>query len=284
MVIVPQVISAEQATTIDELAQMYNIEACADCHEEIYDEWKGSWHSQSLTDSRVIRTWRTFILSGLDQKGLPRSTLKNICLVCHAPQIKYATDEVAARIADLIVTAADDPDVAKREAAVKELSKINVNCLICHNMKAVPGGQAQAKTIYSIRDDIDTEPHKEEIGFDTIKSEYLTKAKFCSECHHGCPPGMPSTICPTLWTSYQEHYIAHGGTKICQDCHMQQGEDHKMHNFPGITDIEFAKTGIDLILHASPTQYAYHLENKIVPAVIINVQVKNISGHGIPHG
>jgi hypothetical protein len=284
LIFLPTVVHAKKATTIDELAAMYKVDECIDCHEDIYDEWKDSWHSKSLIDSRVIRTWRTFILSGLDKKGMPRHTLKVICLTCHAPQIKDATDEVAARIADLIVIAADDKDSSKREAAIKELSKININCLICHNLKALPDGKAEAGIVYGPRslEEIDTSPH-EESGIKTVKSDYLGEAKFCAECHHGCPPGMPSSICPTLWTSYQEHYLAHGGKKTCQDCHME-GEDYWAHKFPGVTEVEFAKRGIDLTLNASPTQYAYHLENKIVPAVIVNVQVKNTAGHGIPHG
>ena len=282
---VPQIASAKQATTIDELAAMYNVDACADCHEDTHDEWKSSWHSQSLTDPRVVRTWRTFILSGLDKKGSPRSSLKNICIPCHAPQVtKDATDEVAAQIADLIVTAADDPDQAKKDAALKELSKLNINCLICHNMKAVEGGAAQAKTIYGPSDPDEDIPHKEEIGFETVKSDFITKPEFCAICHHGCPPGMPSSECPTLFTNYKEHYLANGGDKTCQDCHMEEVDEVKSHKFPGIEDLDFVKKGIDIKVHAYPTEYAYHLENKIVPAVIFTAQVTNTAGHAIPNG
>ncbi len=70
--LVPQFANAELAKTIDELAALTNIEQCAECHEDIHDEWKNSWHGQSLTDPRVIRSWRTFILSGLDAKKMPR--------------------------------------------------------------------------------------------------------------------------------------------------------------------------------------------------------------------
>lgn len=283
VVIVPQLALADPAKTIDELAAMYNTDKCGECHEDIHNEWKSSWHSKSIIDSRVIRVWRTFIVSGLDKKGIPRSMLKDICLPCHAPQTKDAAPEVSGAIADLVITAADDKDTAKREAALNELSKISVNCLICHNMKAVPGGGSQAKTIYGPKDPSAAAPHKEELGFETVKTDYLSQAKFCSECHHGCPPGMPSSLCPTLWTSYNEHYLTHGGTKTCQECHMQ-GKDYKMHKFPGIDEPEFAETGIDLVLNASATEFAYHLENKIVPAVLVNVKVKNVSGHGIPHG
>jgi hypothetical protein len=282
LVMLPLLAYGNQATTIDELAAMYDSSKCADCHEDTHDEWKSSLHSQSVTDSRVIRVWRTFILSGMDKKGIPRSALKDICLNCHAPQVKDATPEVSAKIADLVVIAADDKDASKREAALKELGKLNVNCLVCHNMKAAEDGKPHAKTIYGPKDPADV-PHKDEFGFDTVKTDYLKNVEFCAQCHHGCPPGMSSEKCPTQFTSYKEHYLAKGGDKTCQQCHMK-GEDIASHKFPGLFDIEFAKTGLELTLNASPTEYAYHLENRIVPAVIVNTQLKNVAGHIIPHG
>jgi hypothetical protein len=286
VVVVPQFAIANQATTIDELAALTDIEQCAECHEDIHDEWKESWHGKSLIDSRVIRVFRTFIIHGLDKDGLPRSSLKDMCLPCHAPQAKYATPEVSAKIADLILVAADDPDQSKKDDAIKELSKINVNCIICHNMMAVPDRKAQPGIVYGPKslDKIDNSGH-EDSGIKTEQSMYLSEAKFCAECHHGCPPGMPSERCPTQWTAYNEHYLKHGGKETCQGCHMKMTEDeYKSHEFPGTEDVEFAKTGIDLKLHAFPTEHLDHLNNKVMPAVILTAQVTNKAGHGIPHG
>ena len=292
--IIPLSVYAGSAKTIDELTANYSVDQCEDCHEEIHDEWKESWHGKSVIDSRVLRTWRTFILRGLDKSKGSRKDLKEMCLPCHAPVIKDASDELVVHIADLIVTAVDDGDKVKREDAIDELSKLNINCLDCHNMKAVPGGKAQPKTIYSTRDDIDTKLHKEEMGFETVKSDYLKKAEFCAECHHGCPPDMPSSICPTLWTNYKEKYVAHGGDQTCQDCHMKIAHsnmteegyraEYKNHRFPGIYEVDTAKEGIELTLDAAPVNYIDHLENTMVPAVVMNIQVKNTAGHSIPYG
>jgi len=275
---------AAQANTIDELASMVSIEKCAECHEDIHDQWASSLHSKSLTDSRVIRVWRTFILSGLDKKGMPRTSLKFICLSCHAPQATiYGSDQLIEQIASLIVTAADDPDQSKRQQAVAELSKLNVNCIICHNLKGAKDGKPQPKTIYGPEDPEDV-PHKEEFGFETVKSDFLKTSEYCAQCHHGCPPGMSSKKCPTQYTSYKEHYLAKGGDKTCQQCHMPVEDEMISHRFPGAEDPEFAKTGIELRLYVSPTQYAYHLENRIVPGLIIDAGVKNKAGHIMPHG
>ncbi len=270
--------------TIDELAAMYNTSKCADCHEDIHKEWKDSWHSQSLTDPRVIRTWRTFIKSGLDKSAAAkRRDLKDICLPCHVPQSKDASDELVVKISDLIIVAADEKDEAKKQAANNELAKLNINCLVCHNLKGSPDGQSKEKTIYVPGNVKDASAHKDVMGYDTVKSDRLKDPKFCADCHHGCPPGMPSSECPTLYTSYLEKYRAHGGNKTCQECHMRN-EGKVSHRFPGIFETDFAKNGVDISLNVRPTEYVYHLENRTVPAVIVKVDVKNTSGHGMPHG
>ncbi|GBE06108.1 hypothetical protein BMS3Abin10_01752 [bacterium BMS3Abin10] len=284
MLIVPQLAAADQVTTIDELAAMYNVESCADCHEDIHNEWKESWHSKSITDPRVLRTWRTFILRGLDKSDKAKRSDLRMCLNCHIPQIKDASDDLVVQIAGLVVTSVDDKNKAKREAAEKELSKLNINCLVCHKLKGAPDGNPKPGELYGPNglDDEDS-PHMEELGIKTVKSDIIKTADFCARCHNGCQ-GLPSSICSSVVTSYNEQYVAHGGEKTCQDCHMPQGEDTKSHKFPGIFDVDFAKTGVDLKIIANPTRYIYHLENRVVPAVAIKVDLTNIAGHEWPHG
>ncbi len=286
VVFLPQSIFSATATTIDELAAMYSIEACIDCHEETHEEWKSSWHGQSLVDSLVRRGWRTFIKRGLDkEEGFGRKALKMTCLPCHVPQIKDASDDVGKQIADLVVIAAEDENEAKRKAAKKELSKLNINCLSCHNLRATPDGNPEPNTIYGPRGaDVIDASHHEEAGFKTIKSDFMKTSKFCAQCHHGCPPDMPSSVCPTIYTSYMEDYVDKGGGKeTCQGCHMK-GEEIKSHRFPGIYEVDFVKEGVSLTVNARPTTYFYSLENKIVPAVVVQVDLINKAGHGLPRG
>lgn len=283
---IPQLVSAEPAKTIDELVAPYDSSQCAECHEDAHENWEKSWHAQSVTDSRVLRAWRTFILSGLDgSEQAKRRDLKDICMPCHVPQVKQVpiTDELAVEIGNLIVTAADDKDAAKKDAAIKELSKLNINCLGCHNISGSPDHKPQPNTIYSPGTGEDA-PHKDEFGYETVQSPFMKTSGFCKTCHHGCPPDMPSSICPTLWTSYEEQYLGHGGDKTCQQCHMQGEPNGSNHRFPGIYEKEFAATGVDLKVSASPTEFVDFMENVTHPAVVLNVQLKNTSGHGIPHG
>ena len=283
---IPQLVSAEPAKTIDELVAPYDSSNCAECHEDAHASWAESWHSKSVTDSRVLRAWRTFILSGLDgSEQAKRRDLKDICMPCHVPAVKKVsiTDELAVEISNLVVTAVDDKDAAKRDAAKKELGKLNINCLGCHNIDGSADGKSLPNTIYGPGDAEDP-PHKEEFGYDTVKSPFMKTSGFCKSCHHGCPPDMPSSICPTLWTSYEEAYLGHGGDKTCQQCHMQGEPNGSNHRFPGIYEKDFAATGVDLKVSASPTEVVDFMNNVTQPAVVMNIQLKNTSGHGIPHG
>jgi len=285
--LVPQMAFSEKAKTIDELVSPIDSQQCEGCHTDFHENWSKSWHSKSITDPRTIRSFRTFLLSGVDKlPGVKRTMLRDMCLMCHAPiAFSNASDELAEQIAGLVVTAVDDKDASKKEAAMKELSKVNINCLTCHGNKTPGGlgaGQLEANTIYGPGEAANP-PHKDAIGFNTIKSPYMTKAEFCAPCHHGCPPGLSSKECPTQWTAYQEEYLAHGGKKTCQECHMT-GEGGASHRFPGLYEKDFAKTAIDLKLSATPTRNFDHLNNTSSPAVVMNVQLKNNGPHDLPHG
>lgn len=290
--LIPQMGFSEQAKTIDELVKMYDPAPCIECHKEIneiYTEWKNSKHANSIADPIVRRTWTTFITQGLDkEKGLSRKDLGVICLPCHVPQIRDASPELAEHIANLVVTSVQAPDKTKRESAIKELSKLNINCVTCHNYVRVaypftPDVQLEPKTIYGPKGDEATIENHKEAGFKSLKSEAIKKSEMCATCHHGCPPGIPSTICPTLYTGYMEYYVAKGGKETCQSCHMK-GEDYKNHKFAGAYDREFLREGIELTLNARRTSNIDHLRNKMLPTVVIKVDVKNNTGHKIPYG
>ncbi|MBI5056397.1 MAG: hypothetical protein HZB61_07270 [Nitrospirae bacterium] len=278
--LLPGTASSKKAETIDELVEMYDIKSCADCHEDKYNEWKTSTMGNSVADPRVLRGMRTFIRLALDQeKTLGRGDL-TICLNCHVPQIKDATPELVLRIGDLVLTAVEDKDETKREAARKELAKLNLNCLGCHNLSATgPKSQPKEKMIYGPRR-LEDNPH-EEIGFQTAKSDLLPASEFCAGCHH-CPPDVPWKECPTLYTSYMEDFVHKGHKESCQDCHMQ-GEKLS-HKFLGPNNPDFLKSSVSLSVNARPTHYIDIYENKKIPVVVVKTELTNNAGHVIPHG
>ncbi len=288
-------------STIDDLANLYNSEQCGECHEEIYDQWKQSGKSHAFSTERVLQTWRTFIKQGLDKETKPdwdgskltRQSIKSHCLWCHEPRIKYATDDLVAEIVDKIIVSVDDPDQGKRDAAVKELSKLNLGCYGCHNMFALQdgywGNKPHADAIYGPTGEVDQSNHKENVeGINqTLKSDFLKKSKYCARCHHGCPDSVPFWQCRTLYTSYLENYKTNvGGDKSCQDCHMPMDPEIEMasHRFPGVHDKTFFSNAMDIGIEAEVSHFIDNYKNELTPALCLNVIMTSNSGHGLPNG
>ena len=125
----------KKAKTVDELAKMYDVSSCKQCHAKIFAEWEKSIHSKSLIGSPrtmggvqgAIKNWMSFKHSGVKEpKDVTVSHWTTTCFKCHLPQIEDASDEVASQIAEAYM---------KNDKAT--LAKVNINCLVCHNKMAV---------------------------------------------------------------------------------------------------------------------------------------------------
>src|SRR5271169_3289892 len=156
---------SKKATTIDELAAMYDSSKCKECHEDIYNDWEKSIHSRSIFGSgRTAATIKTTVTVGL--MGWKYSGVKKpedvqvkhlmICAKCHLPQLAEATDEVAREIVKnvFIYTDPNASDEA-RDKSIATLSKVNINCLICHQRNAIThkwvDGFPEKDTVYGFK-------------------------------------------------------------------------------------------------------------------------------------
>ncbi len=276
---------AKEADTLDELTAMFDDKKCAECHEEIYQEWQQSWHAKAVNSS--LKGMRNFIAVGLAkewQKPLTKTEILK-CLDCHAPVVNFASEKLTREIGALIVTAFEEKGNAQGKAASDQLAQLNVGCYSCHNIKAsgvAPGlrGEPHPDVIYG--------PHGED-GDDfhtTIQSVDLSTSAFCMQCHGVYHAADGETIqCNTLSGSYRHGYLAAGGSKTCQQCHLNKG-----HIFPGGHDLETVQEGLGFNLEIS--QYK-HLPGQIkgvkdekewVPSALVTAFVENKAGHRIPDG
>jgi hypothetical protein len=272
----PPAASAEY-NTVDELAKAYSVEQCKSCHGKVHGEWQSSYHSQSIVHS--LGGMRNYIVAGLGQEWKKPVTRENLmrCMECHAPLLRDASEALAKVVANLIVGAVDDKDEAKKASAKKELAKLNVNCIVCHNMKiGVEKGLRGAPVpgVYYGPTGKSSPAHR------TEKSPAITSAVFCGQCHGivGAPDGE-WMVCNTLYGSYQDAYRGNGGTETCQDCHMKA--KNRGHRFPGAYDAEILQDGIGLDIQAVGVKLT---PGKWVPTAIVNIGLRNQAGHRIPDG
>jgi Outer membrane cytochrome MtrC/MtrF-like, domains II/IV len=276
----------KQAESIDELVAMFDESKCMECHEETHSEWKDSWHSKAVVSS--LKGMHNFITIGLAKEWDTPLTKAQVmkCLDCHAPTVNYASEKLAVEIGNMIVTAHKMKGTAKGDAVRKELAKLNVGCLACHNLKAGAvarglHGEPKPGMIYGPNGaDADD-------GHETEELVDITRASFCMQCHGKYKAADGETIqCNTLSGSYQNAYVAQGGSQTCQDCHMKKG-----HTFPGGHDLDTVKEGLGLQVEIIPYGHLpgtlkkeLKEAKKWIPSAVVNVFVENKTGHRVPDG
>ncbi|MBI5633924.1 MAG: hypothetical protein HZA15_10655 [Nitrospirae bacterium] len=258
--------------TLDELEKVYGDKACMTCHEKVHGEWQKSLHSKSVV--HVLGGLRNFITFGLTRdwkKPVDKANLMR-CMHCHAPLLEHASESLMADIGALIVAAFDG-----KEGAKKELSRLNVNCIVCHNTAAIVEtnlrGQPKPGVYYG-------PTGKTTPAHGTEKSAAITTSAFCSRCHWlYTPPDGDTLYCNTLYGSYQDAYRSSGGAATCQDCHMKS--KGRGHTFPGAYEPEMVREGISMDLHATG---AILQPGKGIKTAVIIVGLMNNAGHRIPDG
>ena len=260
-----------QVNSLAELVKMFDSSSCKECHEKIYEQWEKSHHARPLMGLNDQIFMTGYLKKGpLAVKPGEKAAKKNFpCFKCHFPQIKYATDAVAAEIADAVLKG--DKTIVR---------KLNIGCLVCHNEKAVVHGRPEKNVIYGNQDILDhpNTPVK--------KSPLLKNSLLCGQCH-GLGPNLEfdhPVQCATLYGSYLHAYIPSGGTETCQQCHMIDGDHYMPPNFNNRAELS------ERLREALPMQVrtlAYSFQPKegdVRPMVVVNTKITSKAGHRIPDG
>jgi hypothetical protein len=203
VIFLPRSPSAGPASSIDELALQYDSEQCMACHEDVTENLIKSNHAISIINPRVILGIKKEIKSPQAAGDAVKE-----CLSCHAPITENASEALLDKIAGLVIIAGNDNSPLK-DASMEELSKLSMNCRVCHMIKGMLEGELQPKMIYGPGWDEHEHSHMEDFGFDTIKSDHLMSSEFCLSCHSGLQPSHKN---------YKKHYT--DSKKTCHECHM----------------------------------------------------------------
>jgi len=265
-------VQAEVYTTLDALIKRYDQDSCRSCHNQIHSEWAGSFHARSIVHS--LGSLRAFVASLEKERKAPTNKNQMLkCLDCHAPMVNEASEAVIQEIVGLLKTAVDEKNEANKKIAQEKLSKLSVNCIGCHTVKATadPLTIPDPKVLYGPKGVGAPHPAK---AIPVMKSSV-----FCSQCHAlWYAKDGEYLYCTTIFESHQNAYRGMGGTQSCQDCHMKAGG----HSFPGAHNQNFVKEGITLGLEALAYKQAVGM--KYIPQAVVTVDISNQSGHRIPDG
>jgi hypothetical protein len=175
-------------------------ETCGACHKEIYDQWKGSMHSNAWNDPiyRALMRLASKATNGLTD---------NLCLGCHTP-VGLVTGEAS-------------PTGEKMSA----ISRSGVYCEFCHNISAASGigNAAFVLTPRKYSRPLKFGPFKDAKSpyHDTAYSELHTTSALCGVCHNVTHPLNRMPIERTYDEWKDSAYAAEGIG--CQECHMTPG-------------------------------------------------------------
>jgi hypothetical protein len=263
--------SPKQASSLAELVAMFDSSSCKECHKEIYEQWEKSHHARPLMGMNDWIFMAPYLKKGpLAIKTAQKATKANFpCFKCHFPQIKHATDGVAAEIADAILK--DDKSTVR---------KLNISCLVCHNEKAVVHGRPEKNVVYGNKDLPDHQ------GFPVKKSPLLKDSLMCGQCH-GLGPNLEFETpvqCGTLYGSYLHAYIPSGGTQTCQECHMKDSDHYMPPDFNKRDELS-ARLRESLPMEVQTLTYTFQpVEEKLFPMVVVKTKITSKAGHRIPDG
>ncbi len=259
-----------KAQSLKELLGRYDASRCKECHGEIYAQWEKSHHARSIMDIFMEEYLSKGVLSVKNPKD---ATQKNFpCFQCHFPQLKGATDEVAAEIAAVILS--------KDRETMKQL---NINCLVCHHDMAMVHGLPEQGVLYGSSS---TPEHPDEEYKSVRNSPIMSRPIICGQCH-GLGPvleeGRP-VQCATLYGSYLHAYIPSGGSKTCQECHMEKADHTCPPNFKDRGDVS-RRLAKSLPMDVQAMFYRPQITpGQFANTVVVDVKIGSRAGHRIPDG
>ncbi len=200
--------------------QFPSAQACAKCHEKIYDEWSVSSHAYAMVSPMFHKFEQTI-------NNLSHGTSGYFCYRCHSPAGVTLGISRAAPLWEL-------PLVARE----------GITCVACHRVnqrygrangerRLEPGdihspvygsigGSGVAEVIaqkskYKVKTSPDEKGPGQDIHTAGICFDQLSKAEFCVSCHQvAVQPGIKLEV---VWEQYRASPACKKGIS-CQDCHM----------------------------------------------------------------
>ncbi len=286
MLAVLGVVSAQEK--VEPMASPLKLTAsdCQSCHPKQHQSWEQSYHSKSVVAMHA--GFKKYITTQEQAKGRPlhRGELM-ACLGCHAPAMRFASDEEFAQVAHLVKT--DQKDA---------LAGLNVDCLACHALYG--SGHPEVKP---------PEEMEKQTYFGPVKNAVKTvhgnqyapqmqTSEFCKGCHTYVTPADLKVeadwdiICSLTYDAWAAG--PHGPkakkaeVKQCQSCHMEQTEGKiaevanlvvptrkvSSHAFPGWHDAANLNKATEISLASKAGAKSGTVE--------LTVTIDNKAGHRIP--
>ncbi|MBI4456632.1 MAG: hypothetical protein HY644_12130 [Acidobacteria bacterium] len=204
---------------------------CKACHSSHYQEWERSYHAKTMVAMHA--GFKRYITTQEQAKGraLNRNELMG-CVGCHAPAMRFSSDEDFARLAQLVKT-------DQREA----LAGLSVDCVACHALSA--SGHPEVKPPEGIDKQVYYGTIKNPVnpGHGAQYASQMEKSEFCKSCHtYVTPADMKVSadwdiVCSLTFDAWAAGpygpKAAKADMRECQSCHMEK-KDGKAAEIDGV--------------------------------------------------
>lgn len=238
-------------------------EACKDCHQEIYSQWKSSMHANSTALKDPIHgAFYQAVVGNPEQEDLKKNGKYPVCLQCHAP------------------AAAKD---GKTNLTALPVYNEGINCVACHTIarfkgtEKTGGGMQLGIQAYEFSDTSlqgpgsnHTVPDGQHPVFEnTANPDVFRTSAVCMGCHEQRNNSNKVPLCRT-----GEEIASSEGSSNCLNCHMPVVNGKADHSWSGGHSAKMVSKGLLMTMTAS--------KNTETLAVI--VKLANQLPHNLPTG
>ena len=268
-------------------------EYCGGCHQNHYQQWRGSMHAYAVKDP---------VFLAMNAKGIAetRGELGQFCVQCHAP--------VASLKGMLPIEEVDGTHVMTLDQSNPLLAH-GIQCVTCHSIASVEGTQNAQFTLSETTYFGPTGSEASKAAHPMMRSALFAdpaqKSILCGTCHDVLNPnGARLEATFSEWYSNQYNSPQDPENhRTCQDCHMpvyrgrstpdSPERDLHAHTFVGVDQAlipgfpgkaEQARLVRELLQDCARLEVRYNGIDKDGHAVVV-VSVENINnGHNLPSG
>lgn len=269
----------------DAILGFENPNACADCHENHFNEWRISNHAYAIADP----VFTAMVTLGQQQS---QGKLDQFCVQCHTPT-GMATGQTQ------VVFNEDTQFFEQPLDQLDAIARQGVSCDVCHsitdvveprNARAVltPDGVRRA----TIRDPVETDAHE------SAYSELHATSNLCSMCHAVVNPR--GALVEETFGEWESSSFAREGGKTCQGCHMPTYRGVAAPDAPERELHRHYFVGVDVSLLPESEFPGYYEMREMTAQMLrdavsfgasmdadnrrLNLSIQNLAGHALPSG
>ena len=181
-------------------------EVCGGCHQEIYEQWKGSMMANSWRDPVFIAVYKSYLEQSKTDQEKEETAM---CSRCHTP-VGYGANEAARYL----------------RGELSAIGRAGISCDVCHSAARSAGVGNGAFILEPGIPGVKSGPRDDSVSpvHETKHSPLHTRSEFCGMCHDVAHAHniMPIESTYTEWRTGPYNTGDAKTSTHCQDCHMRQ--------------------------------------------------------------